>query len=162
MSYLALLKHSSPVSKGTFAYKTGSMDTVRSISGVFANGRRTELRRYRHGQWSCRFGENFERRGEFPHCLVGFNQINQDREACLAKETMARAKENNVPGNSEGSTSGGAGSKENQIEGASKSEGKGEGAQAPEPIGKAVIELDRQAAPPRGGRSSSRHRRRHH
>ncbi len=32
--YLALLKRNSPVSKGSFAYKTGTMDTVRSICGV--------------------------------------------------------------------------------------------------------------------------------
>lgn len=32
--YLALLKRNNPSGKGTFAYKTGTMDTVRSITGV--------------------------------------------------------------------------------------------------------------------------------
>jgi serine-type D-Ala-D-Ala carboxypeptidase/endopeptidase (penicillin-binding protein 4) len=156
--YLALLKHSSPVGKGTFAFKTGSMDTVRSISGVLqtvggqtcavtvmVNGHVPSVRNL-----SAEVNSLIALLDSIKSIKIEKPASAKDAASKEPKQETAKP-ETSTPENTvkDGQNPGGQGGPNADV------------VHSQEPAAKTVIELDRSAVP-QGGRHVSRHHRRKH
>jgi D-alanyl-D-alanine carboxypeptidase/D-alanyl-D-alanine-endopeptidase (penicillin-binding protein 4) len=157
--YLALLKHSNPVGHGTFAFKTGSMDTVRSISGVLQTV----------GGQTCAVTVMVN--GHVPSVRALSAEVNwlialldsiksiRIEKAASAKDVVDKeSKSAPQNGHEAGKLEGSAG-----TEGTNPTDGSiGEANEhSPATPAKTVIEIDR-AASPAQGKHAARHHKRHH
>jgi serine-type D-Ala-D-Ala carboxypeptidase/endopeptidase (penicillin-binding protein 4) len=151
--YLALLKHSSPVGKGTFAFKTGSMDTVRSISGVLqtVGGQTCAVTVMVNGHVPS--VRNLS--AEVNSLIALLDSIKSIKIEKPASAKDAAGKDSKQEAGKQESSTTENGTKDGQAAGAQS-----EDIFHPLAPAKTLIELDRSAVPS-GARHSSRHHHRH-